>query len=150
MAIITEDIEVQADIYKAFKANARRARERIENNIATMAAGPISADSIVSFYRQLDQYRTSIQGFAATPGIAAIVQDLEESPTYDVVAEIGTVVSAIDTVLGWVDTNFPESAGYKLMLTLSDGNIVYRTLSSAATANFRTVLQVILDAIDAE
>ena len=145
MAIITAPIVNKR--YEAFKEDLLRNKNRVQNAIARMAAGAIESDEILALYRQLGQWRTSLQDVSAITGLNDYAQTAEGNPTYDVVSEIGATVTAITNSIAWVDSNYPASGGYLLTLSIDDGDITFRTFGSAGTAGFRTQLQTIVDSI---
>ena len=145
MALITADLLAQR--YETLKSYALHVRQRTSSFIAELAAGPVESVTVIQEYQNLGAARDRLNQAAALSGIGAYAQAAEDDPTYDVVAEIGVVVTAIEAALTWVDSNFPASGGYILFAQIDDGAVTNRSFTEAQTAGLRTALQAVVTAI---
>ena len=113
------------------------------------ASGPIQATTIVDTFINLQSERTALVGASAVPGLVAYAKAQKGDETLDIVVEFNAVIAAIDATIAWINTNFPKDAnGFLLRETWGANGPVDRTFTVAQTANFRTVLQGIIDRIN--
>lgn len=147
MAIIIADLNDKR--YEEFKTNTARKRSKLQGYIATLAAGDVESDWVLMVYRQLNILRLDLQTIAVIPGVDTFVKNAESNQSYVLTDEIAATVTEIDSAIDWVDTTFPASGGYLLMLAVSNGVVTLRSFTPAATSGFRSVLQDIVASIDA-
>ena len=147
MALITTTLLLQR--YEGLKSDATRLRIHLSGSISQLAAEPASSAVLLQLYSNLGQWRDQLNAIAAIPGLTALAQEEEANPGYDIVAEIGIVVSAITGAITWIDANFPAANGYILFAEISGGTVTYRNFTSTQTAPLRTLLQSVVDAIGA-
>lgn len=118
--------------------------------ITAMAAGDVSADRILlRVYGELTGAHTQLTAAKNAPGIAQYAKDQKADQVLDVVAEFNALLSAIQSAIDWVITNFPAAGGYVQARTLTAGDPIpqQRQFSPAQTADLRTALQGVVDSI---
>lgn len=112
-----------------------------------MAAGPVKSDVVLTLYKQIDQFRTNIETIAAISGVDAFVKNAEDNQTYVLTTEIAATVTEIDAAIAWIDSNFPQSGGYRLTVVISEGAITPRSFAVSATSGLRSALQDVVDTL---
>lgn len=113
-----------------------------------LAAGNVASGRILAFFQYLRSERAALVTAAAVPGLAAYAQLEKNNNTLDVVAEFNAVISAIDGVSSWINTNFPkDGSGFLLERTLGADGPIERTFAPATTATFRTQLDGLIATI---
>jgi hypothetical protein len=92
--------------------------------------------------------RSQMQALAATPGLAAYATAQYSGQGIDIVAEYTAMMTAIDAVDSWIDTNLPKDASnYELQYQRVAGVRTERTFTPAQTAGLRTQLAGLIAAI---
>lgn len=136
--------------YERIKTEAAAVKRRSERLRDQSAAGAISADLIIDWVHEQKNRKDAMAALAATPGLVAYAKNQEDDGTYDVVSEYNAMITGIDTVIEWVDSNFPQDgSGYLLKDQMAvDGTITPRAFSTAATAGMRTELDALIALID--
>lgn len=142
---IPEQSQILRQLAKQIKSNAQKA-------ITTMAAGPVSANVITEMFQHLGGLKANFfTPYAADLVLMAqVASDLRLLNAAAAVAEVNSIIDAIDDVLAWIFATFPKSpqTGHILKDTLNaDGTISARAFTTAQTAGLRTELQKIVDAI---
>lgn len=115
-------------------------------------AGNISAEQIDRIIAFFSNVKTLAAQYIITPGLQAFAAaQRADVPGYDIILEHNTVIAAIDAVVNWMSVNFPKDGnGYELAYTRDvNGNKTYRTFSTASASSLRTLLQSIINAIEA-
>ena len=108
------------------------------------AAGNIHAMQIIDWFVALGDYRTQLNTLSQTPGLATYAKTECNDALYGVAAEFSAMLSAIDTALAWVTTNFPKDAnGWIQSHSFVSGAYTPRTFTPAQTANLRTALDAL-------
>jgi hypothetical protein len=124
---------------------ARQLRDNVQRWKALADAGT-TADIIINCALGVKQLRDLLQEISLVPGLDAAARSEYNDPTLNFSAELSAIVSACDSCLSWINTNFPKDAnGYLLERKLVAGAIVHRSFSSATLAGLSTQLQTLLD-----
>lgn len=107
------------------------------------------ADVIMAIMSDVRTYRIDFLQIAAIPGIAEHARELENDPTYDVVAEFNAMLAAMSATVTEVVNTFPKDAsGYWLEKQVAgDGNVIFRAFPPAATAQLRTRITAVIASI---
>jgi hypothetical protein len=121
-------------------------RSQMESAYNASASGR-SAKLIIDDYRTIGSLKTQLEDYAAVPGLTAYA-DTTEGGGYDSESEFAAVSSQLGSVLSWVEANFPSTLGYVQALSLSGGEVSWRTFSGTALAGYRTELQSVIDLIE--
>ena len=136
-----------ASHYEAIKVNGARLKNRCEVVHSRLAAQSVESDEIIAWYRSMAIESARALNAAATPGIVAYAQVVEDNPGYDVAAELTALSDACVACNTWIETNFPDTNGWLLAYTIAGGVVTQRTFSPAQTAGLRTQIQPVFDAI---
>lgn len=145
MSLLIESL--LSEKYRTFKAQASRLKSHLMTFRSELAAGPIASDKLIDFYKTLGRDRARLIAFSGTVGITQHAKDAENNQSYDIVAEISSIVDDLDSTIAWIDTTIPQSGGYVLSEQLLGGVVTPRSFSASATAPLRTLLQTIINAI---
>jgi hypothetical protein len=134
--------------YRAIE-DAMAGIKRLAQDVRTEATGNLPAPRIITLYTSLNEWKATINAAAAVAGIVTYIRDQKNDQALNVAGEAGTVVTAIDGVLGWVSANFPRDAdGYMLYQKFSGNTTVDRTFAPATTATLRTLLDTLIGTIN--
>lgn len=135
--------------YETFIARMGESRSYFQSQVATMAAGTIRGEVIISDSSKFAGLRDYIDTFLAFPDIVEDVKEYENDPTYDVSVEAAAArVGAVDCIT-LIDASFPEHNEFKLVGQLVNGLWVSRTFTSTQTQALRTSYQAYIDTIEA-
>ena len=117
-------------------------KQRTAALIADSAAGPVDGARIVNYLRDLVAAKERLAAVASTPGLPAYAQSQVNNQALDIAAEYTTMVAQITATIDWLRNNFPKDAnGYLLYEQIgAQGNVTYRTFSTATLATFRAQL----------
>lgn len=134
-----------ANAYSLIKGRANGIKSETVQLRNDSAAVIISAERIIGYTAMLARSKTELATLAAVPGLSTYAQAQESNPSLDIVAEYNTMLTQINSTISWIATNFPQDAGgYKLAFQLgADGNLVWRTFTTASLATFRTQLDAL-------
>lgn len=103
------------------------------------AAGPIVATVIIDTFINLTGEKTALQAAAQAPGLAEYARQQKANQDLDIAAEFTAVIAAVDSVLAWIDSNFPQDAnGFLLRETWGPSGPMDRTFTSAPLLNDST------------
>ena len=133
--------------YENFRTQMTRLDDRCNGAITDMAAGNVDSEALIALYRYLTQVNQRLDVAAAIPGVAQYAKDYEGNQSYDLLAEITALQTALASTLSWIEVNFPKSGDWLLFLKIVNGVIVPRSFTPTQTATLRTQLQVVVDAI---
>jgi hypothetical protein len=100
----------------------------------------------------MDAYRVysiELNELAATPGIGDYAKEQEDDPTYDVVAEFASMLSAIDEVVTNISSTLPvDGSGFHLLFkTNPDATLDPRLFTGASLSGLITKLDAVVAAI---
>jgi len=123
-------------------------KERSTNYVSAMQADDVSANVVLEIYRQCINANEEFNEIKATPGIAAYAQEQFEDIGLDIVAEFNTMIAAIDSVVSWISTNFPDDGTYILKDILTPTGVSVRTFTPGQTAGLRDALTALIATID--
>lgn len=138
LSLVLEDLDGQI---LSLKRDCERARSEA-------AAGNVASSRILNTFINLRVYRSKLSAMSGTPGLVAYAQAQKNLPGLDVVAEFTALLSAIDGVTSWINTNFPKDvSGFLLERTLGVDGPTERAFTPAQTAGFRTQLDTVIAAI---
>lgn len=118
--------------------------------LAALSSGAVTLEYIIfTVYRGLSNHRTQLESLKTTQGLNAYVQDIRATPAYDAVTSITSVTAALQLCLDWIDAN---ASGFTLTgdsasNALASGSVLTNRFSAAQTAQLRTRMQAVLDAI---
>lgn len=142
--IVTTGLEVA---YEEFKVKMPRLKEQAEDAVTSMSAGPVDSNFVKGLYSSLNRSRTYLNNFKTLSGLTQFVKDHEGNQSYDVVAEINALVSAIQDAIDQVDADFPSTGTppnrYRQFVKMEDGVVSFRSFPSGGTAALRTDLTAI-------
>lgn len=122
----------------------------LRSNVASLKADidggqTISADRIINMMRGIKVARDLFNSVRVLSGLTAYARTEYDDPTLDIAAELVAAVTACNTCLSWVATNFPKDAnGYLLIHKIVDSEIEVRTFTPASLSGFSTQLGTLL------
>jgi len=134
--------------YNSLRSLALSLRSTLESAYNAAASGR-SGRLIIDDYLTIGSIRDQIVDYASIAGLAAY-GDSVEGGGYDTQAEYAALVSAINSVLSWIESNFPSSNGYVLAATLTGGTVVWRSFTGSQLSGYRSALQSVIDLIQAQ
>ncbi len=140
MAFKTNQLAV---VYRQITQFANIVKSQAQSLRDASNAGNIHAMQIIDWFVALGGFRTQLNTLSQTPGLAAYAKTECNDANYDVAAEFTAMLSAIDTALGWVTTNFPASGGFIQSHSFVSGVYTPRTFTPAQTAGLRTALDAL-------
>jgi len=109
------------------------APSRVILNIASRMAG---------FRSIMDEARTA-------PGMGQWVKDEIDDQSIDIIADFNTMFAALDDVIAWIVTNFPNDGTYILARSLlPTGQLSERQFTSGQTAGLQSALTALAATID--
>jgi hypothetical protein len=115
---------------------------------ADLAGSDQPSTLILDLFTRLRQDRNTLAAAAATSGIGPYAQAQKGDANLDVAAAFNGLLSAIDSVTGWITANFPKDVnGFLLAKTLGADGPVDRVFTAAQTAGLRTALDSVIAAI---
>jgi hypothetical protein len=134
--------QTAADAYASIKRQAAATKTYMTQQATAMQSPTSQAWVPLGVIQHLRDVIALMDGFAATPGLAAYAQAQENDGTYDVVAEYqamrAAMVSARNTLIGM----FPTSGGFLAYQTMdASGNLGVRTFTAAQLAPVVTQCQ---------
>jgi L-fucose isomerase-like protein len=136
------------DVYKQLKGEFRAIRHRSLSLRNASAAGPISfstvRDYLSSLTGSLAVMSDRVTRFGAET-LAAYAQAQEAVPAYDVAAEYNAMVTAANAVVSHISAAIPTNSAH----TVTDGQVVEPTFSTAQTATLRGLLDTLVGTIGA-
>ncbi len=136
-----QKVQIEAINLRAFAVQAQ----------ANLAAGNISANSVISVLTRMTGSIAVFDSVSSIPGLVAYAQNEENDGGYDVVAEFSAMrIEAIGT-RDWILTNFPTAASGEIIKdTLeNDGSITVRQFTPAETAGLQSALGLLIATINA-
>jgi len=110
---------------------------------AQKLAGSISANDALQFANFLRTIIPQLQQCAAVPGIQAFAQAQYSDSTYDVGTEFTTMMSAIQSVLTWLENNIPSNA-----VSVTSAKVTYSSFTPAQTAPLLTLVNDVVATIN--
>ena len=134
--------------YNNLKQLAAHLKTQCASYRTRTASGPFPISEISTGLLGL-LVETADRFLSAPSGLAAYAQEQEADPTYDVVAEFLAMRTAVVAARDWLATNLPKDGSNRLLERIlnADGSITNITVSSAQTAQLRTLLQAVEDTI---
>jgi hypothetical protein len=102
--------------------------------------GPVSRAAVVELWRQLGAAINIWNDAAGVPGIGQYARDQLSNQSIDIAVEFTNMVSAANTLIGWLNTNFPRDPATQAILveTISPTGVrTNLTFTSAQLAQFR-------------
>ena len=128
-------------LIQAMNAAANVKSRTVSLSVAS-SSGPVSAGQILDYVTFLADAKLVFTSVSQVSGIAAYAQAQLGNPGLDIAAEFTSMTTALDSVIGWVQTNFPKNGGgFLLAFTMNaQGRTVFRTFTTADLATFRTQL----------
>lgn len=136
------------DVYKQMKGEFRAIRARSIQLRSQAAAGPVSFSTIREYLAGL----TGSLGLMADrvarfdgPTLAAYAIAQEATPGYDVAADYAAMVNAANAVVTHISAAIPANSAH----TVSNGQVIEPSFSSAQTATLRGLLDTLIGTIGA-
>jgi hypothetical protein len=134
-----------AEQYKALKDLVSSARSSL-STFYTASANGRTSQLLLNDYIVMGSFRDRIDAAATTE--VTNYADTVEAAGYDAASQYAGLVSALTSVLAWVDAHFPASNGYILAATISDGQLTWRNFDGNALSGYRTELQTVINLIE--
>ena len=126
----------------------RRAAVQLKLNLQgfniQLAASGADYDFLQGIYRTLTRANNQFDVLKVTTGLAQYAKDSEVDQAYDVVAEFGSMQSAIAGALSWMNTNIPTSVTVKDPTTWDDSTLISNAFTAGQTAGLQTALSAVI------
>jgi len=127
---------------------ARQIAASIKDNATSLssqsAAGNVGSSQVLRMSVFLRDARVRLMTIKDTPGIGAYVQAQLADQNINIAADFDAMVLAMDNVIAWIVTNFPQSGGFLAAQTIAaNGSISDRQFTPAQTANLRPLLDAL-------
>jgi L-fucose isomerase-like protein len=136
------------DVYKQIKGEFRSIRANSLRLRTAAAAGPVSfsvvRDYLSSLTGSLAVMSDRVTRFGAET-LAAYAQAQEAVPAYDVATEYNAMVTAANAVVTHISAAIPTNSAH----TVTNGQVVEPTFSTAQTATLRALLDTLVGTIGA-
>ena len=133
--------QITSDAYANIKRQAAATKQYCQQQ-ATVMQQAASANVPFAVIQHFAVVIPMLDGWTATPGIAAYAQAQENDPAYDVAAEYTTMRNAMVSARDQLISMFPKDAnGFLLYQTLNaNGTVSARTFTAAQLAPIVTLL----------
>lgn len=114
-----------------------------------LAAGNVSAGSVLAHLEHIRNAITYFEGVAATPGISAYATD-QYGSGYAIGPDFTAFITALEAVRDWIVANFPtDGSDYLLEKQIGpDGAVTVRQFAPAQTAALRTLLDTLVATVE--
>lgn len=136
------------DVYKQLKGEFRSIRARASQLRTQSAAGPVSfstvRDYLSSLTGSLATMSDRINRFGAQT-LADYAKAQEDNAAYNVAADYNAMVTAANAVVTHISTAIPTNSAH----TVTNGQVVEPTFSTAQTTTLRTLLDTLVGTIGA-
>jgi hypothetical protein len=131
-----------ADAWTGARNAAANIKLTCTNVLASIAAGPVSAQAIAALPGALTALNTQLTTYAAVPGIAAYAQAQVNNSSLDVAGSFTAMQSALAATISWIVANFPKDGSNNLLCLQFNGSNqpVYTTFTQAQLAGLQTQL----------
>jgi len=133
-----------ADQYDRAKKLAFQVKRLAENRSASFATGA-TGNEILAVADNLGTFRANLNSIRSVPGIAAYAIAQEDDITYDVAAEFGALITAIDAAITEIVITVPTDANDWLLLQKinPDGSLTHRSFTGTQLSGLIATLDVI-------
>lgn len=134
------------DVYKQLKGEFRQIRARASQLRTQAAAGPVSFSAVRDYLASLSGSLTLMSDRVSRFGgatLAAYAQAQEDVAEYDVAAAYSAMVAAANAVVSHISAAIPSNSAH----TVSNGQVVEPTFSTAQTATLRGLLDTLTGTI---
>ena len=140
-----------AEAWKVIRGNARTQRLQVQAMISQLASNDVTLEEVIGMYRVISNSRNQLEELKTTQNLVAYVQATLGSATFNAVTEIETVTAAQANALTWIDNNASglNLTGDTAANAIANNSVATNRFSPAQTANLRTAMQAIADAISA-
>jgi hypothetical protein len=127
------------EAFAAIRQNAANWKAQAQNANLSLAAGNVTTDFIFRMLDQLGTVVSSLTTWKAVTGLDTYATGQAYVGTLS--ADCTSTISAANTCITWVFTNFPTSGGFLQSHTLNaDGTRTPRSFTPANTAGLQTDL----------
>jgi hypothetical protein len=137
------------EAFSRLKAQAASTRQYLLGRVNDLQQPTSDSGLALSVIQHFGTVAVLMNSWAATPGLAAYAQAQVNDPTYDIVAEFNTMMTAIISARDSLIAMFPKDAqGFMAYQTLNpDASITNRTFTAAQLAPVVTTLNNVLATI---
>lgn len=136
------------DVYKQLKGEFRTIRGKAAQLRALAASGPVSFSTVREYLSgltgSLALINERITRFSSA-SLANYAKAQEDVANYDVVADFNTMITAANAVVTHISLAIPANSAH----TVSSGQVVEPSFTSAQTANLRNLLDTLVGTIGA-
>jgi hypothetical protein len=139
MTLQSSNTMLAGEAYAAIRANAAGWKAQAQNANASLAAGSINTDFVFRMLDQLNTIIVSLNLWKAVSGLDTYATGQGYTGTMS--TDCTATVTAAQTCIYWVVTNFPTSGGFLQDYSLNaDGTRTPRSFTSVQTAGLQTNL----------
>ena len=135
-------------------AAARNIATQLKNNLTNSwlpgaQSSGLSALAVLGIPQMLVSWMATLNVAAALNGMAAYAQAQLNNDT-NIVTQFNGMITAMQGVVSWIDTNFPAANGYLTYAQLNPttGAITYTTFTPSQLTGLVTALQTLQAALD--
>jgi len=139
MALQSSNAMLAGEAYAAIRSNAAGWKAQAQNANISLASGSVTSDFV---FRMLDQLGAAIAALNLWKAVAGLdVHATGQGYTGTMSTDCTSSVTAAQSCIAWVVTNFPNSAGFLQSHSLNaDGSRTPRSFTPAQTAGLQTAL----------
>lgn len=124
-------------------------KNRAGRDRATLSGGSTSATTIIDVFKTMRGDRVWLDSVKSTAGLPQYSKDIKNDQTLDIVTEFNSVLSAMDSVTLWIETNFPvDGSGFLLKETFTANGTNDRQFTPSQTAGLVAALDTLTASIE--
>jgi hypothetical protein len=129
-------------------ANLQGAAGRVKDRSAFLSAqSTLTRRHVLEHQNYLLDIRGQMEVFAAAPGIQPYAQNEINDPSLNLATEYVAMRNAIDTLLAWGVTNFPNTSGELRVYTFASQRVTDINLTGGELSAYKTQLNNLIATI---
>jgi len=129
-------------------ANLQAAAGRVKDKSAFLAAqGSLTRRAVLEHQNYLLDIRAQMEVFAAAPGLQAYAQNEINNPSLNLATEYVAMRNAIDALLAWLVTNFPNTSGELRVYSFASQRVTDINLTAPELSAYKTQLNTLVATI---
>jgi hypothetical protein len=144
--LVQDNLDEAWGLARALARDVKVTAQGVRND---SASGILKTSQIFQLTTLLADAKDRLNVIKAMTGMGPYAQEQVGDSGINIATEFNSMISAMDSVVSWVSTNFPkDGSNFLLGWTMSPaGRLVDRVFSAAATAGFRTELDALTSSI---
>ncbi len=153
MAFKTDDTVLSVTFASAVQVAVQVKAQADAFRVMAQGGSVLVSDLFSGLRDTLSNGRRALNTAKATPGMADYAKEQFNDPAYDITTEFTAMMLEIDSLLAWLETNFPQDiSGLLLIWTFvgdGSGDVVSDTITDGASlAALISKLDTLIAAID--